>query len=101
MSRPRLPDAGEAARVVERGTLVDPALSDRVLALDEALAADPPRGLRERVPTCRSLMLHDDPLVLDRARLAEHVLRLPCGRCRAVDERSLPIGSPKMAGPAR
>ncbi|WP_342108403.1 allophanate hydrolase subunit 1 [Methylobacterium sp. SI9] len=76
MSAPRLLDAGEAALVVEFGTTVDPALSDRVLALDEALAADPPEGLRERVPTYRSLMLHYDPLVLDRARLADHVLRL-------------------------
>ncbi|SFM66708.1 5-oxoprolinase subunit B family protein [Methylobacterium pseudosasicola] len=76
MSVPRLLDAGEAALVVEFGTTVDPALSDRVLALDEALAADPPQGLRERVPTYRSLMLHYDPLVLDRARLVDHVLRL-------------------------
>ncbi|MCJ2142810.1 5-oxoprolinase subunit B family protein [Methylobacterium sp. E-066] len=76
MSAPRLLDAGEAALIVEFGTTVDPALSDRVLALDEALAADPPQGLRERVPTYRSLMLHYDPLVLDRARLADHVMRL-------------------------
>jgi KipI family sensor histidine kinase inhibitor len=76
MSVPRLLDAGEAALVVEFGNTVDPTLNDRVLALDEALAADPPQGLRERVPTYRSLMLHYDPLVLDRARLVDHVLRL-------------------------
>lgn len=75
----RLLDAGEAALVVEFGTRVDPALSDRVLALDHALGADPPAGLRERVPTYRSLMLHYDPLVLDRATLAERIRTLLAG----------------------
>ncbi|HEY5797368.1 MAG TPA: allophanate hydrolase subunit 1 [Bosea sp. (in: a-proteobacteria)] len=67
--RPLFLDAGEAALVVEFGRTVDPAISDRVLALDAALAADPPEGLRELVPTYRSLMIHYDPLRLDRARL--------------------------------
>lgn len=62
-------DAGEAALVVEFGRSVDPAISDRVLALDAALAGDPPVGLRELVPTYRSLMIHYDPLVFDRADL--------------------------------
>ena len=76
---PRLLDAGEAALVVEFGTTVDPAISDRVLALDDALGADPPEGLRERVPTYRSLMLHYDPLVLDRDTLADRVRTLAAG----------------------
>ncbi|MCJ2048818.1 5-oxoprolinase subunit B family protein [Methylobacterium sp. J-070] len=73
---PRILDAGEAALVVEFGSTVDPAISDRVLALDDALGADPPDGLRERVPTYRSLMLHYDPLVLDRDALAARVRSL-------------------------
>lgn len=76
---PRLLDSGEAALVVEFGSVVDPAISDRVLALDDALGADPPEGLRERVPTYRSLMLHYDPLVLDREALAERVRALVAG----------------------
>lgn len=67
--RPLFLNAGEAALVVEFGRTVDPAISDRVLALDAALAADPPEGLRELVPTYRSLMIHYDPLRLERARL--------------------------------
>jgi KipI family sensor histidine kinase inhibitor len=70
---PKFLDAGESALVVEFGRSVDPALSDRVLALDAALAADPPEGLRELVPTYRSLMIHYDPLKLDRARLVAQV----------------------------
>lgn len=71
--RPRFLDAGEAALVVEFGAVVDPAINDRVLALDAALASDPPRGLAETVPTYRSLMIHYDPLVLSRAALVATV----------------------------
>jgi len=69
MAPPLFLDAGEAALVVEFGRTVDPAANDRVLALDAALAAMDLPGLRERVPTYRSLMIHYDPLVLSRADL--------------------------------
>lgn len=72
----RLLDAGEAALVAEFGSTVDPAISDRVLALDDALRADPPEGVRETVPTYRSLMIHYDPLVLSREALAARILAL-------------------------
>lgn len=71
--RPRFLDAGEAALVVEFGAAVDPATNDRVLGLDAALAADPPPGLAETVPTYRSLMIHYDPLTLSRAALVAAV----------------------------
>ncbi len=76
---PRILDAGEAALVVEFGSAVDPAISDRVLALDDALAADRPAGIAETVPTYRSLMIHYDPLTLDRDTLAKHVRALASG----------------------
>jgi inhibitor of KinA len=66
---PRFLNAGETALVVEFGDSVDPAINARVLALDAALRADPPAGVRECVPTYRSLMIHYDPLQLDRDRL--------------------------------
>jgi KipI family sensor histidine kinase inhibitor len=66
---PRYLDAGEAALVVQFGETVDPAVNDRVLALDAALRADPPAGVRELVPTYRSLMIHYDPLRIDRDTL--------------------------------
>jgi inhibitor of KinA len=66
---PRFLSAGETALVVEFGDTVDPAINARVLALDTALRVDPPVGLRECVPTYRSLMIHYDPLKIDRDRL--------------------------------
>jgi inhibitor of KinA len=69
LSVPRFLDAGEAALVVQFGDTVDPAINDRVLALDAALRADPPVGACEFVPTYRSLMIHYDPLQIDRDAL--------------------------------
>ncbi len=69
VTAPRFLDAGEAALVVEFGNTVDPAINDRVLALDAALRTDPPAGIRECVPTYRSLMIHYDPLQIDRDTL--------------------------------
>jgi KipI family sensor histidine kinase inhibitor len=66
---PRFLDAGETALVVEFGDSVDPAINARVLALDAALRANPAAGLRECVPTYRSLMIHYDPLQVDRDTL--------------------------------
>ncbi len=71
--QPRYLDAGEAALVVEFGSEVDPAVHDKVLGLDAALAATPLAGVSETVPTYRSLMIHYDPLVLDRAALVADV----------------------------
>jgi len=76
---PRFLDAGEAALVVEFGDTVDPAVNDRVLALDAALRADPPAGTREFVPTYRSLMIHYDPLAIDRDTLIATVRRMLTG----------------------
>lgn len=69
----RFRDAGEAALVVEFGARVDPDLNARVLALDAALGRDPVAGILETVPTYRSLMIHYDPLRLDRDALAARV----------------------------
>ena len=72
---PRFLDAGEAALVVQFGETVDPAINDRVLALDAALRTNPPAGTREFVPTYRSLMIHYDPLQIDRDTLVAIVRR--------------------------
>jgi inhibitor of KinA len=58
---PKFLDAGESAIVVEFGRTVDPVLHDRVLALDQAVAAAKIEGIVETVPTYRSLMVHYDP----------------------------------------
>jgi KipI family sensor histidine kinase inhibitor len=60
-AKPRYLPAGESALVVEFGQTIDPAIHDRVMALDAAIARAGPEGVNETVPTYRSLMVHFDP----------------------------------------
>jgi KipI family sensor histidine kinase inhibitor len=65
MTSPRFLAAGDSAVVVELGTTIDPAINARVIALDQALQANPPAGLIETVTTYRSLLVQFDPLITD------------------------------------
>lgn len=66
---PRFLDCGEAALSVEFGDAVDPAINARVLALDDALRAAPPPGMRETTPTYRALFIRYEPLEISRGAL--------------------------------
>lgn len=66
---PRYLPAGESALLVEFGATIDPALNEKVLALDAALAAEPIAGVVEIVPTYRSLLIHFDPRAVSTADL--------------------------------
>lgn len=59
--------------MVEFADAISPEANERVYALAEALRRRPLPGLREAVPTYRSLLLHFDPLTLEEARLRRHV----------------------------
>lgn len=65
--------AGDTALVVEFGDVVDRRLSDRVLALADAIDAQAIPGVAELVPTFRSLMIHYDPMQLDEAQLKAEI----------------------------
>lgn len=60
---------GDTGLLFEFGTDIDPAVFDRILAIDAALAADPPAGMLEAVPAYVSLLIVYDPLVTDAATL--------------------------------
>ncbi len=75
---PRYLDQGETALTVEFGDAVDPDINARVLALDDALRAAPPPGVKETTPTYRSLLVHYEPLEISRAALIDWIeKRLP------------------------
>jgi KipI family sensor histidine kinase inhibitor len=67
--------AGDAALVVEFGDLIDPAINRRVRELCLAVDRARPDGVRDLVPTYRSLLVAYDPRVTTfdalRARLAD------------------------------
>jgi inhibitor of KinA len=72
----RLLDAGECAFIVEFGSAIDPVINDRVIALDDALASAGIQGIEEVMPTYKSLVIHYDPLLLERNELVSHVRAL-------------------------
>ena len=73
---PRLLDAGDCGLVVEFGDTIDEAVNARVLRLDAALTEARLDGVRETVPTYRSLLILFDPQRLRRRPLQEAVLRM-------------------------
>jgi 5-oxoprolinase (ATP-hydrolysing) subunit B len=68
-SYPRLLPCGDSALVVEFGNSIDPELNRRVLAFDALIAEEKVTGVRETVPTYRSLLVHYDPTVIGYAAL--------------------------------
>lgn len=66
---------GDNGLLLEFGDVIDPAVFDRILALDAALMADPPPGVRETVPAYVSLLIVYDPLLTDFATLEEEARR--------------------------
>ncbi|MEH3118404.1 MAG: 5-oxoprolinase subunit PxpB [Methylorubrum populi] len=75
---PRLLPCGDTAFTIEFGAGIDADadVGARVLALDAALAQRALPGLRETVPTYRSLTVHLDPVRVDPAELGRLVLAL-------------------------
>ena len=73
---PTLRPVGNSAFLIEFGDQIDEAINAKVVALDRALAARPPRGLVETVPAYCSLLLEYDPQITSQAELAQAALEL-------------------------
>ena len=73
-SYPRLLPSGDSALVVEFGNSIDPELNRRVLAFDVLIAQEKLAGIRETVPTYRSLLVHYDPTVVGYAELGGRLM---------------------------
>ena len=65
--------SGDTALTVQFGTGIDRELNSRIVALSRRLRQAAIPGLRESVPTYRSLLVHYDPLVLTRDQLISHL----------------------------
>lgn len=90
----RLAPVAEHALLVEFGETIDDATSERIVALDRALAAAPPEGLREVVPGMVNLLVEFDPLVTDHAKVAAAVrdcLSRPASAARAGTQREVEV----------
>ncbi len=72
-SEPRFLVAGDSALVVEFGDEISERVNRRVIALADALDGAGPPGLRESVPTYRSLLVHYDPLCISYEEMVDYV----------------------------
>lgn len=77
--QPIIRTLGDAALNVEFGDESSIVLNFRILALDHAVRADPPKGLIETNPQVRSLGLVYNPLITTRAALSDHLMALYVG----------------------
>jgi KipI family sensor histidine kinase inhibitor len=75
-SPPRLLPSGDSAITVEFSRSIDDEANRRVLALDRTMAHEPVAGVKETVPTYRSLLVHYDPTQIDFATLGKKLLEL-------------------------
>jgi len=76
VSTPAFRPVGEGALLVDFGGGIDEAVFAEVVALDRAIAADPPTGLEEAVPAYTSLLLVFDPCATDHAAMETAARRL-------------------------
>lgn len=93
---------GETAVLLDFGGEISTATNERVVALDRALAGQPPPGLIETVPAYVSLMIVFDPLVTDGDQVSAHALALletATGEQRTPREHIVPIRYDAAAGP--
>ena len=64
---------GDSALVVEFGDQIDPVVNARVQALMAAIEVTGLTGIREMVPTFRSLAIHFNPYVTDHKALVDSI----------------------------
>ncbi len=71
----RIREAGDSALLLELDAVIDPAVNARAIAIAAAVAAEHRAGVRDVIPTYRSVAVHFDPLVADVDALRESLRR--------------------------
>ena len=79
MTTPRIRDAGDSAVIVELGHGIDPAVNARAVAMATHLRAAALAGVRDVIPTFRSVAVFFDPQRVDLDDLQARVLAGPAG----------------------
>ncbi len=86
-SAPRIREAGDAALLLELEAVIDEGVNARAVGIAAAVRAAAPAGVRDVVPTFRSVAVYFDPLATDREALLALLQRaggesspLPAGR---------------------
>jgi antagonist of KipI len=89
-------DAGDSAVLLELDAVIDPAVNARAVAIASAIAAECRAGVRDIIPTYRSVAVHFDPLVADvhglRASLQRAAETAPAARAGTLVEVPVAYG---------
>ena len=91
---PRILASGDSAVTVEFGKTIDQNINRSVLSLDRAVARAAIAGIRETVPTYRSLLVHYDPVLIGYESISEKLLtlaQLPVAQDSAVRRWRIPV----------
>jgi inhibitor of KinA len=94
----RIVTAGDSAVFVEFEECIDAEVNGRVVALAEAIDAERIGGVRDVVPTFRSVAIYFDPLRTDFDRLSERLERAAADARPAVTTAREPIRIPVWYG---
>lgn len=91
----RLLPLGDAALTVEFDNKIDPAVNEQVLAFADLVRKQGWPGVRDIVPTYRSVTIHVDPLCLDVTTLSDRLLQLsrmvPSSRAASGTRHRIPV----------
>jgi inhibitor of KinA len=98
MSAFRIVPAGDSALVVEFEERIDPAVNARVIALGDALQSAAIAGVRDVVPTFRSVAVYFDPLRTDYNALLSHIETETGRSSTEADRARTPIRIPVCYG---
>lgn len=98
MSKPRFVLAGDSTLIVEFEERIDPAVNERVIRLAAALKSAAIAGVRDVVPTYRSVAVFFDPLRTQYDDLVRRLERGASGLERTSPERRAPIQVPVCYG---
>lgn len=91
---PTVRPMGETAILIDFGGDISTATNERVVALDRALAAQPPVGMVETVPAYVALMIVFDPLMTEGESIAAHaraLLETAASEPRPAREHVVPV----------
>jgi len=94
----RIVPAGESALIVEFEDRIDPAVNARAIALAGSVQAAGFPGVRDVVPTFRSVAVYFDPLHVNYDALIEHVEEAVKTTSRAACDEAVPIRIPVCYG---
>jgi KipI family sensor histidine kinase inhibitor len=94
----RIVPAGDAVLVVEFEERIDPAVNARAIALAETLHRLAPAGVRDVVPTYRSVAVYFDPLRTDYEALVASLEREAGADVAVSDAAATPIDIPVCYG---